>query len=321
MRGIDAATIGELPPELSGGLTFHLPMELAALRYARADEHEIAARLSDGLSAAFAAGMVDPPMYRWAVDRYRSTAEQLLDIASSERLAALADIEPLAEGLAGAAFHGLIRLGYACWVGDPLEVARGLAYLRTRRQVLASPPRTELTRSAERDVPPPDLRSGATVFELLNVAAASHACRCASGEASPRHLALEAGRLVRRNPSSFVAIHALTSLHALCEFDVAVSGDVDSDGPLAPWWQALATAHRACALVVDSAPSEDGPDGAIVDVPTTMVELLAGAVRSADTHELEVAMSLDRLVALGVLDAAEAVVIGTARRSAGVLDH
>ena len=136
--------IEDLPPELTGALTFHLPLELAALELAGADPAVLQARTERRLAEAFRAGLVDPPLYRWAVDHYRPVADRLLATDPDVRRAALADIESLADGLAGAAFHGLIRLGYGLWRRRPGEVARGLAYLRSRRQVLAvdAAPRT-----------------------------------------------------------------------------------------------------------------------------------------------------------------------------------
>ena len=118
-------------------LTFHLPLEVAALELAGASAEVVAARVAQRLADAYAEGLVDPPLYRWAVEHYRPVADQLLSPDRHERERGFAGIDALGPGLAGAGFHGLIRLGYGLWRRRPGEVARGLAYLRTRRQVLA----------------------------------------------------------------------------------------------------------------------------------------------------------------------------------------
>ena len=131
--------IVELPPETSGALTFHLPLEIFALEEAGAGPEVIQARTAAGLAEAYRSGLVDPPFYRWAVEHHRPAAAALLSASADDRLAAFASVRTLGEGLVGAAFHGLIRTGYGALRRDADEIARGLAYLRTRRQVLQGP--------------------------------------------------------------------------------------------------------------------------------------------------------------------------------------
>lgn len=322
---LDDHAIAELPPELSGALTFHLPMELAALRDAGAPAAVLAARTEARLAEAFRTGLVDPPLYRWAVRRYETAARDLVSGDPARVAGALDDVAPLAAGLAGAAFHGLIRLGYGAWAGDAAEVARGLAYLRTRRQVLAAGDAT--CREASDpvlDLPPMDERDGVTVFDLLNVAAGAHACTDpAARAATPRALAAAATGAARRNPSSFVAVHAVTGLHALCELEVCVRGEVlggARPAALEPWWDHLALAVRACSLVLESGPPEavaayDGAHGPVDGIDS----LVRASVHSAETHDVKLAVALRRLVAFGLLDEQEACEVGLARLGAATL--
>jgi hypothetical protein len=323
------AEIFDLSPETTAGLTFHLPMELVALRDAAAPEETIKKRKQERLHDAQAEGLTDPPMYRWAVRRYTDTAQRLL---SGNDRAAVEEIEPLAEGLAGAAFHGLIRLGYGAWQRDEAEIARGLAYLRTRRQVLASPSSTpsslgltEDTGLAIRsDLPGPAERDGVTVFDLLNLAAGTGLCAAPDAHVAdtPRALGLAAMALVRRNPSSFVAVHAATGFHALCEVELLLSGVAPSPhvmptSNMNAWWSAYAIALRACTLLVESAapdalPGYDDGYGVVTDIES----LVTASINSDDTHDVKLAVALRRLVRFGLLTDAEATEVGIARLAA-----
>ncbi|HRE01090.1 MAG TPA: hypothetical protein PLV68_07300, partial [Ilumatobacteraceae bacterium] len=125
--GLDA--IVDLPPELNGGLTFHLPLEVFALEHAAASAAHIDARIEAELAVAFRDGLVDPPFYRWGIEQYRPLATTLLASDAAARCQAVQSVAPLGDGLAGAAFHGLIRLGFGALRRDADEIARGLAYL------------------------------------------------------------------------------------------------------------------------------------------------------------------------------------------------
>lgn len=320
------AEVFDLSPETSGGLTFHLPMELVALHEAGASKETIEQRKQERLGEAHADGLTDPPLYRWAVRRYTETAQRLL---SGNDPAAVRDIEPLAEGLAGAAFHGLIRLGYGAWRRNEAEIARGLAYLRTRRQVLAAPssaqgPTENATEATRADLPEPSERDGVTVFDLLNLAAGTGMCGLPDPNHAntPRALALAAMALVRRNPSSFVAVHAATGFHALCEVELLLSGvaparhETRSTNTNA-WWTAYSIALRACTLLVESGapdalPGYDDGYGVVTDIET----LVAASIQSADTHDVKLAVALRRLVHFGLLTDTEATEVGIARLTA-----
>lgn len=300
------AAVVELPPETSGALTFHLPLEVFALQAAGADPAVIESRIADRLADAYRDGLVDPPLYRWAVEHHRPIARDLLDPSPAVREAAFRSILPLGDGLAGAAFHGLIRLGYAAWRGEVEEVARGLAYLRTRRQVLAGGAGGAGAGSGA--MPPPDERQGATVFDLLNLAAGAGGrddlTDPAAALPSPRAMAARAADLVRHDASSFVAIHAVTGLHGLVEVHRLVTGAAPGDDVagtvLAPWWRAYAAALRACALVVEGTPRVGTPE--CTETFTDVEVLVRAAIDSGDTHSVKLVVALRRLVELGLVD-------------------
>lgn len=333
------AEVFELPPEAVGGLTFHLPMELVALRDAGASPETIEQRTQERLAEAQLDGLTDPPLYRWAARRYSETAQTLLD---GDDNAVVRDIEPLAEGLAGAAFHGLIRFGYGAWQRDAAEIARGLAYLRTRRQVLASPlndqihnaPTTETldtptaVGAIKVDLPAPAERSGVTVFDLLNLAAGTGICGTStvSQADTPRALALAAIGLVRRNPSSFVAVHAATGFHALCEVELLLTGtspapsrdrNLQTSTATNAWWSAYEIALRACTLLVESGSPEalPGYDNGF-GVVTNIESLVRASIQSNDTHDVKLAVALRRLVGFGLLTDDEATEVGIIRLAA-----
>ncbi len=296
-------------------------MEVQALEHAGADRSVIESRVEAGIAEAFAAGLIDPPLYRWAVDHYGPTASALLSAEPTVRQNAFHPILPLGEGLAGAAFHGLIRMGYASWRRDEAELARGLAYLRTRRQVLNAGVVGDDVRA---DLPPADLRDGLTVFDLLSVVAgAGTSSRTVAGR-TLRSAAADAAGLVRRNPSSFVAVHALTGLHAMCEVHRLVCPDEIFDrweaACTAPWWTAYLIAGAACAALTETQPPEeiasyDGSHGSVASLDS----LVAASIHTGDTHDVKTAVSLRRLVEFGLLDEAEALDTGLSRLAAGML--
>jgi hypothetical protein len=319
--------IFDLPPEMAGGLTFHLPMELVALEDAGATVAVLEGRTRERLVDAYATGLVDPPLYRWAEAHYADAAALLLSPDATERLEAFESVHALGDGLAGAAFHGLIRLGYAAWKRDQAEMARGLAYLRTRRQVLAAAADRPAPAATD-DTPPASASHGATVFDLLNIVAGTgQPGRVLHEERSITAAALVHGAtgLVRRNPSSFVAVHALTGFHALCEVHHLVCGEQPDgnlkDTPMWSWWRSYAVAARACSIIVEAEPPEalaayDNAYGSV----TSIDSLVASSVLSGETHDVKVAVALRRLVGLGLLDDDEAVATGVVRLAAGRID-
>lgn len=320
MQSVLSDFVAELPPELTGALTFHLPMELLALGDAGASQSTLDRRTEVRLSEAYAAGLIDPPLYRWAVERYARAGEAALSSNAEHRRLVIAEIEPLADGLAGAAFHGLIRVGYGAWHRDAKELARGFAYLRTRRQVLSVGLCGPV--SGQHDFPTPDRVAGATVFDQLNLAAGTGACLQSTSGVTVRSLAVAATNLVERNPSSFVAVHALTSFHALCELHNLLLGEPPADesitSPLSAWWKSFSIAVQACSIVVSSyAPEALAAYDGSLGPAHTIDEVVQASLRSDETHDVKVAVALRRLVAFGVLNEDEAVNVGGARLAAG----
>ena len=293
---------------MSGALTFHLPLEVFALQDAGASDAVIEARIRDGLAEAYRSGLVDPPLYRWAVEHHRPVAAGLLSSSFPERVAAFRSVVPVGEGLVGAAFHGLIRTGYGALRRDADELARGLAYLRTRRQVLQGPadPATDGVAA----MPPPAVMEGTTVFDQLSMAAGAGGDDelTDTGRPLPSAAAL-AGRaadLIRHDAGSFVSVHAMTGLHGLAEVHTLVTGappagDLDAS-VLSSWWRAYAIGLRACSLVVSATPYVGRTDcaPAFRDTPTFMT----AAIDSGDTHSVKLAVAMRRLVGFGVLDEA-----------------
>ena len=339
---LDLEAIEDLPPELTGALTFHLPLEVAALELAGASPEVIAARVAQRLAEAYAEGLVDPPLYRWAVEHYRPVADQLLSPDQHERERGFAAIDALGPGLAGAGFHGLIRLGYGLWRRRPGEVARGLAYLRTRRQVLAGglgsgilvmPGTPEVSgfsgMPGVAGMPGVPERAGVAVFDLMNLAAGVEnpaAFLPGAGPVTVQRLASTALGLVRRNPSSFVAVHTVTALHALVELASHRSppgepGVLEVTQPieglaLPAWWWAYAVAVGVAVLLMDPLP----PEAVAAPSPRldTAERLLAASVDSGETHDLKVVLALVRLHRFGVIAMHDVVQVGAIRLAARV---
>jgi hypothetical protein len=239
------------------------------------------------------------------------------------------------------------------WQRNTDEVARGLAYLRTRRQVLGSPREAnpgvtagtvgtvgtaaegapaepagqatshatgQGTGQAVSDLPSEAEQAGVTVFDLLNIAAGSSNGNVAhesetGSPASQRRLVTHAVALVQRNPQSFVAVHALTGVHALCELQQTAGDQV-----LKSWWEAYAVAQRACSILVqttapDTPVAYDSRYGPIRNVG----ELVVASIKSGETHDVKLAVALRRLMNFGLLTEAEAVQTGTTRIASGQL--
>jgi len=314
--------IEELPPETTGALTFHLPLEVAALELAGAEPAVVAARIERRLVDAYAAGLVDPPLYRWAVQHYAPVAAGLLSDDAGTRLRAFASAASLGDGLAGAAFHGLIRLGYGLWRRREGEVARGLAYLRTRRQVLAGGPAVPGLPGVP-PLPPIGQLGGVTVFDLMNLAAGAEdrdaLAPAGEGPLTMRRLAVAALALVGRNPSSFVSVHTVTGLHGLCELHHAVVGPGDplatlETGPLGSWWHAYAVALGTASVIMYGFGPEGlpAPRAAVGDVDA----LVAAAVASGETHDVKLVLALRRLAEFGIISTAEVLATGAVKLAA-----
>lgn len=317
-----ADVVRGLPPDHAYGLTFHLPLEVQALEYAGAPSALIAERIDQRLPKAFADSLVDPPLYRWAEAHYREVGERLASDDIGQRRRGFEQIVSLGPGLAGAAFHPVIRMAYGALRTDAREMARGLAYLRTRREVLfAGRPRAVVP--GEVVMPTPEDLDGISVFEQIDFVAGEPAFFANPGEEGElpevAALATKAMGLVRRDPTSFIAIHTVTGLHALAEIAHHLSGrnelgGVPDDPLLEPWWQAMTNAIAACAIVLEATPRPASPSK--ITEYASLESLVGAAVGSPEVHDLKLSVSLSRLVELGIATEADALQVGATKLAA-----
>lgn len=316
-----ADVVRGLPPDHAHGLTFHLPLEIQALEYAGADPALIADRIDQRLPRAFADSLVDPPLYRWAEAHYLEVGERLASEDIEERRRGFETIVSLGPGLAGAAFHPIIRMAYGALRADAHEMTRGLAYLRTRREVLfAGRPREVVPGDVV--MPSPQDLEGISVFEQIDFVSGEPAFFAGPGEEGdlPEVAALctKAMGLVRRDPGSFIAIHTVTGLHALAEIAHHLSGrrelgGVPDDPLLEPWWQAMSAAIAAGAIVLEATPP--APPTPIIDY-ANLESLVAAGIGSPEVHDLKLSVSLSRLVELGIATEREALEVGATKLAA-----
>jgi hypothetical protein len=223
-------------PTTVRGLTNHLPMALVAKEGLGADADELvrfAAAYSTRITALDEPSTsLDQNTWRSAIGNYdaaadlrsyfvRQVAEQGTDETLKTHLPALAD------GISGAAFHGVIRLAYAIEVSSPSRVAAGLAYLAEvgiplRPLVLEgggteSPLSILITLSKTPDVPVPSkLR---TIDQEMRAVSQSDAFDTAVAslevtEATDRELARAALHLYA-STDDFTALHGVTGLEAI----------------------------------------------------------------------------------------------------------
>ena len=308
-----------LPLRTGDGLVFHLPMIDAALEYLDADRSVRVEVATAELAWAERVGLEDPPFYRWAIDAYRKPATLLLAGDDAARAAAWTAIEELGPGLAGAAFHGVIRSACAIVRNDPEDLARGLAFMRVSRRVLAGGGPASL---ATELVPAPDATALANhlISDQLDLLAGM------PGICSPELLegpvppvlvmVADALSILHRDPGAFLTVHAVTSLHALIEFAALVSpADLrgrPGAGPMARWWRAWAIgAHliRVALDISDPPPVE----------PTVAADFEAevdAAVAGREGHDIKLAMALRRMVGFEVLTDRDAAVALAARTAA-----
>lgn len=305
----DLAWVFDLPPEKTGALTFHLPLELQALRALAVPADAIRHHATQPLKEAFAAGLIDPPLYRWAMTQYEQAATVLLSADGAKQESVWKELEPLGEGLAGAAFHGLIRLGYGAYHGQQEELVRGLAYMRCRRQVLFS--QQELSKPDHKPsgacskVPTVD----STIFDKLNIVAGDPWVLNAGdrSDAIPdrKLLASIALAQLRRAPQSFVAVHSLTGLHALVEFECFMKKRINVS--LDSWWRGYLLALRVMVAILDAETHElPKVTGAI----KSMDALAEGAIATGETHCIKVAVALQRLVEESLINEKDALLAG-----------
>ena len=165
---------------------------------------------------------------------------------------------------------------------------------------------------------------GSTVFDQLNLAAGASSHRGFAPPDGPLPSAASlchgALALVRRNPSSFVSVHALTGVHALCEVHRMVEGSSpDPHGPIdqlaiAPWWRAYQWALHACTVLVLDTPPQALP-GARAEVDSIQ-SLSAAAIGTGETHDVKVVLAMRRLAEFGLLTVEEVLETGAVKIAA-----
>ena len=299
-------------PVTGEGLSNHLPMALIALHRLGADDERLrrfAARYRTRLVPVRSPTGPVPPGERPPL----GIGRHLGDLLAHYRGAIAADgVDPvlrrdlpgLMPGLGGAAFHGLIRLGYALDRGREVDVAAGLAYLADVTQRVPVPgPGGDLTAAGLIAAVGETMGAGAR-----RGAGEGFSSAFARVAADPRFVAaadrvavgtvgLDAvARLTHglyAGTRDFFALHTLTATHAT---RLVLDRMDESDRPAAV--AALAVAVTAAWVVVGApafAPMPEagaggGTDVAAADVPS-WERIAAEAVADDDEHVIKVVYS------------------------------
>lgn len=237
-------------PVTDAGLTNHRPMALIALAAIGADD----ARL-ESFSSAYGSRLL-PCSARFAASHARLLAEMERDgiEAVLDR-----DLAALVAGLGGAAFHGLIRLGYGIEHGRAADVAGGLAYLTDVTQPVSSGigtsnPACDLPELLDRLRGDPSL--GRRAFNSVGFSArfaevasdtrfAEHLSALSADSCNLASLASTTLRLYRAT-GDFFALHTVTATHAAR----LVVGSLGDEGPAVGLVQGLCGAVAAAYVVI-----------------------------------------------------------------------
>ena len=294
--------------QFGGGLSNHLSMALVALARLGATD----ARLGQ-FFAAYSKQLEPRPVERTPITRETFTKNLGTHHRYGDYLAFFADelhrngrtqllatyLPNLVPGISGAAFHAMIRLAYGLEIDDDAEVAASLAYLADAYLMLGAP-----TGDAPIDEPPAELlrrlaampalahrtwRSGLITNAFEDIAKQpSFAGVIDWLPASAAELAqlAEAALLVYASSDDFVALHGLTSTHAL-----RVAWPHFSAPAVAArfQFQALCAVYAAIGTPPLLSPA-DASALARRDVPA-WPEIAATAVRSNDEHVIKLVYS------------------------------
>ncbi len=291
-----------LDAEYERHLSSHLTMALSALRRLGASDERLdafAARYARRLAAA-------PPMAHWpagepwrsrlgdpaAWPAYRDLFWHWLVTEGTAPVLAQA-LPMLMQGCGAAAFHGLIRVGYAVQAGHGRELADALAYWACRWLPLGLQPPDRPARPA---------RAAGTVADPLAVLQALNMPKPAGGLIAVRmhaaalrpgferavaplrmgadvlpRLARSAARVYAAS-GNFTALHLVTSAHALRVLLPLMAPQGSAPVPearaaLAHYWQAYAAGWVASGAVLGRATA-----------PLPWPELVGAALASDDDH-------------------------------------
>ena len=296
-------------------LSNHLPMALVALHRLGADDvrlaefadryrHRLAPIPDEAPVTSFDAWLAA----RGRPDSYAAVRPYLAALVRDEGIDQVLrrHLPRLVDGVAGAAFHGVIRLAYALESASADRVAAGLAYLTSVHQPLgargADGPRTddpvaaltELRDDRELCAAAPAAR---TIGARMQAVAAHPGFdgvvdRLAVGPDTPGRLTSAALALYACT-DDFTALHGVTGSHAIS----LVAPYVEDRAALSAWWfQALAAAYLTIG-----APSLDDPAAPVarwLERPADWATVTAAATRSDDEHVVKLVYSARELTAL-----------------------
>jgi len=311
-------------------LSNHLPMALVALdrlgasdarleEFARAYER----RLAPIPDAVPIAGFDDWLAARGRPDAY-GALRRYFDEAIAQRGAedvVRTHLARLIDGLAGAAFHGLIRLAYALDVRSDARIAAGLAYLsevhqplgaRGRTEAWTSDPMAALRRLADVTVLS-QLARGANIGQRMRQVASHPSFSgvidwLAVTPATPAALT-DAATALYAATDDFTALHGLTASHAVH----VITPYVEDRGALCSYWfQGLAAAY-----VTIGAPRLVEPARALapwLEAPPAWEHVAAAATTSDDEHVCKLVYSAHELD----VEASNPLLLAVAARQARV---
>jgi hypothetical protein len=287
-----------LGPEYGDALSSHLPMALTALHRLGATD----ARLGSFFDRYAARWPLAPNEVPLAVPadpwgRIEAFASQRLHwqraLAGKGRDLVLRQALPrLMQGVAGVAFHGLIRVAYAVEAGHEDELAAALAYWVCRWQPLSRPKDAlplvpaEVWVDALRQAPPGPPRPGRLITDRLagvvsEPSYARWAGRVQLDGAQAVHLpAMLAGLALQRylRSRNFTVLHLVTSGHAL--------------RTLRPWLDAEASGHYADAFAAAWLSARTDPAQApLADPGWDWPAIVQRAVAQDDDHVIKLVHS------------------------------
>ncbi|MBM3662826.1 MAG: questin oxidase family protein [Actinobacteria bacterium] len=291
-------------PVTAGGLTNHRPMTLIALDALGADDRRLE-QFSKGYASRLAPRR-PPTGTAVTVSTLGSalgTGERFGDLVAyfgKEVDSAGVDatlgrhLGILLDGVGGAAFHGLIRLGYALEHGRDRDVAAGLAYLADSAQFVQVPPVTgggglgaAGLLAALRDHPRlRDRTFGATGFAhcFAEVAADPDFVELAARVEVDEHSLAELARLTHqlyRATGDFFELHTMTGTHA-ARLVLARTPTSERAGSLVA---ALVRAVGAAYVVIGTLAVDTVDDGA--SPPRGWPEISEALVASDDPHVIK----------------------------------
>lgn len=287
----------QFDPNYQGNLTNHLPMALVALDLSGASEARIQrfydhyVKILDPKKASRTAKQ--PQMSNR--DHFNDWQAFFLHEIHSHGIETClkTQLPVLVEGIAAAAFHGLIRLSYAIDLGSPDEISHALAYLASEYQYLGDLQTTNSYSLDEQIVEGHNLfyqhsfEPGIIVDRVQEVIESE---RYVSISAIPDTLPLEKvcdvilKQFIRTN--DFTYLHGVTGLQAFINILPYLQ---DQTVGLQRFWQAYVAAY--CA----SSPYAKATDCAITHPSKNWQQRLQRASQSNDDHTIKLVFSCYRI--------------------------